>query len=33
LVLQWLLDLAETPSGEELVGSLGAALGAALQDQ
>ena len=33
LVLQWLLDPAETPTGEELVGSLGAALGAALQLQ
>jgi len=31
LVLQWLLDPAETPSGEELVASLGAALNAALQ--
>jgi AcrR family transcriptional regulator len=32
-VLQWLLDPAETPTGEELVASLGAALGAALQVQ
>ena len=33
LVLQWLLDPAETPTGEELVASLGAALGAALRHQ
>ena len=32
-VLQWLLDPAETPTGEELAASLGAALGAALQAQ
>ena len=31
LVLQWLLDPTETPTGEELVASLGAALDAALQ--
>ena len=31
LMLQWLLDPEETPSGEELVASLGAALNAALQ--
>jgi AcrR family transcriptional regulator len=30
LVMQWLLDPAETPTGEELVASLGAALDAAL---
>jgi AcrR family transcriptional regulator len=33
LVLQWLLDPAETPTGKELVESLGAALGASLQTQ
>ena len=33
LAMQWLLDPEETPSGEELVASLGAALGAALQVQ
>lgn len=31
LMLQWLLDPTETPSGEELVSSLSAALSAALQ--
>src|SRR4051794_14384829 len=30
LVLQWLLDPAETPSGEELISSLGSALSRAL---
>ena len=33
LAMQWLLDPEETPSGEEFVASLGAALGAALQVQ
>lgn len=33
LMLQWLVDPAETPSGEELVSSLSAALKAALQAQ
>ena len=33
LILQWLLDPEETPSGEELAASLGAALEAALQAQ
>jgi AcrR family transcriptional regulator len=33
LMLQWLLDPAETPTGEELVTSLGASLVAALQVQ
>jgi AcrR family transcriptional regulator len=32
LVLQWLLDPSETPDGEKLVASLGAALSLALQD-
>jgi AcrR family transcriptional regulator len=32
LVMQWLLDPTEVPSGEQLVGSLGAALNLALQD-
>jgi AcrR family transcriptional regulator len=32
LVLQWLLDPGETPSGEELASSLGSALGQALQE-
>jgi hypothetical protein len=31
LVMQWLLDPTEVPSGERLVGSLGAALNLALQ--
>ena len=33
LVLQWLLEPSETPTGEELVASLGIALSAALQTQ
>jgi AcrR family transcriptional regulator len=33
LMLQWLLDAAETPSGGELVASLGAALDAAIKAQ
>jgi hypothetical protein len=33
LAMQWLLDPEETPTGEKLVASLGAALGAALQVQ
>lgn len=32
LVLQWLLDPEATPTGEELVGALGAALSLALED-
>jgi AcrR family transcriptional regulator len=32
LVLQWLLDPARTPNGEQLISSLGAALDAALRD-
>jgi len=32
LVMQWLLDPEQTPSGEELISSLGAALSLALQD-
>jgi hypothetical protein len=32
LVLQWLLDPDETPDGEELVTSLGAALSLALEE-
>lgn len=32
LVMQWLLDPGQTPSGEQLISSLGAALGLALQD-
>lgn len=31
LLLQWILDPEETPSGEELISSLGSALGQALQ--
>jgi hypothetical protein len=30
-VMQWLLDPTEVPNGEQLVGSLGAALNLALQ--
>ncbi len=33
LTLQWLLDPAQTPSGEQLAGSLGAALMVALEDE
>ena len=32
LVLQWLLDPAETPRGEELISSLGVALSQAMQE-
>jgi BetI-type transcriptional repressor, C-terminal len=31
LMLQWLLDPEQTPSGEELISSLGSALNQALQ--
>lgn len=33
LVLQWLLDPRETPNGEDLVASLGAALSLALEER